>query len=625
MHNKNVKVWGYRLLWVLLLAAYLVLPLGHLDDYARNYDEGPQLQAAALLQEGYPLYSEVVVNKPPLMSWLVALGFRLGDMTIETGRLTILFTTFIGFAALGLLAEQWWGRGAGVAAMALFLALPETPVRALYVMNDLPAMSLALVSLVSATTFRRTRKWGALVLSGVAYAFAILLHPLVFYMALPVLLVLFYPRRRAAFSLQRHLGLVALWGGVVLTVTALAIVQVDLPGLLRWVLGYNLNPQLVERVSENWETLWTFWQGLPLPLIGMACVSAAMLIVGASRNRLWLGAATVWFYLTAGVLFLLRPLWPHYCIFTLYPLILLISGGLVEAVRWGVQGKARTRVPVWRWGLVGLLCVGLAFFVVARTQELPHWKPWSDAYHSARLFLEEACEPKELVISDNQFLAFASGCLVPPSLADTSGKRIETGLLSESEIIDNLRRYQVRYVSIGTTRLRTQLGIRDGIDLLSDAEWHFDRTFIYHIDRALLEPELPTATVIADAIRLQGYRIEGTFEPGEQPLVVLYWESLASVDEDWTVFVHMVDDAGNLVGQHDSPPFMGGCATQTWQPGYQILDPHPLALGSDFAAGRYRILMGMYRDPAFERLPAWGEAGRWPDDVIQLSEITVQP
>ena len=140
-------LWGVA--WLALLAAYISAPPGHLNSYAYDYDEGPQLQAAALANAGHPLYAEVVINKPPLLTWLLQLAFRLGATSIPTARLAMLLVTVVGFVALGLLSEQWWGRWSGIAAMLLLLILPDTSVRATAVTNDLPAMAAALVALVA--------------------------------------------------------------------------------------------------------------------------------------------------------------------------------------------------------------------------------------------------------------------------------------------------------------------------------------------------------------------------------------------------------------------------------------------------------------------------------------------
>ena len=73
---------------LLLLALYIFIALLHIEDYTWNYDEGVLLQTAALNHQGYPLFSETVINKPPLLIWWVQLSTAiisgLGFSTVLT-------------------------------------------------------------------------------------------------------------------------------------------------------------------------------------------------------------------------------------------------------------------------------------------------------------------------------------------------------------------------------------------------------------------------------------------------------------------------------------------------------------------------------------------------------------
>ena len=76
-------------------------------------------------------------------------------------------------------------------------------------------------------------------------------------------------------------------------------------------------------------------------------------------------------------------------------------------------------------------------------------------------------------------------------------------------------------------------------------------------------------------------------------LPALTWRAEARPRRDYTVFVHLLDEAGRLVGQDDRPPAGGRYPTSIWDGGERIVDEHPLTAPS----GRYRVLVGMY-DPA---------------------------
>jgi hypothetical protein len=112
-------------------------------------------------------------------------------------------------------------------------------------------------------------------------------------------------------------------------------------------------------------------------------------------------------------------------------------------------------------------------------------------------------------------------------------------------------------------------------------------------------PQHPQTAVFGDGIRLAGYDLA----PGEVLDLVLYWESLAPVGEDFDIFLHLQDESGAIVAQEDRQPLSGLAATSLWQPGDLIRDPITLTLPGDLAAGEYALLLGVYQRETGERLP----------------------
>ena len=52
------------------------------------------------------------------------------------------------------------------------------------------------------------------------------------------------------------------------------------------------------------------------------------------------------------------------------------------------------------------------------------------------------------------------------------------------------------------------------------------------------------------------------------------WQALAPLEEDYTVFVQVLDSEDNIVGQVDSWPVQGTFPTGRWQPGEVVEDPY---------------------------------------------------
>ncbi len=101
-----------------------------------------------------------------------------------------------------------------------------------------------------------------------------------------------------------------------------------------------------------------------------------------------------------------------------------------------------------------------------------------------------------------------------------------------------------------------------------------------------------------------------TVSPGELVPVNLRWRGLRPIDEDYTVFVHVVGPDGRLRGQVDSWPVQGSYPTSQWTPGREITDRYEVRLDGDAPAGEYRVEVGLYLLETMQRLRVLGEQGQ---------------
>jgi 4-amino-4-deoxy-L-arabinose transferase-like glycosyltransferase len=230
-------------LWGILVALFLAWPLTHLEAYAHNNDEGLYVQRAALANAGCPLYGEILFNKPPLMVWILRLAFYLGGQTLTTARVACLSICLMGFVAEAVVVRQLWGRWAALISAYLLLGLPEMPVRAHGVTSDLPAMSLALTALGAALLFRRNGHRFWIALSGSAYTGALLVNPLLIYVALPLGLILFLPdlgRTIDGHTSRRTSWLdLVLFGSICIGLGASVLAVIDRQAFFTWVIRSN--------------------------------------------------------------------------------------------------------------------------------------------------------------------------------------------------------------------------------------------------------------------------------------------------------------------------------------------------------------------------------------------------
>ncbi len=128
---------------------------------------------------------------------------------------------------------------------------------------------------------------------------------------------------------------------------------------------------------------------------------------------------------------------------------------------------------------------------------------------------------------------------------------------------------------------------------------------------------------LGDRIRLLGYNIESGFRPGDGLHLTLFWQAVSEIDEDYTVFVHLVDGPGHLWGQKDNQPVDGFYPTTKWVSGQFVRDQYDLLISPDAPPGQYRIEVGMYRAHSGERLAVLNEDGLAVGDKVILPALEV--
>jgi hypothetical protein len=148
------------------------------------------------------------------------------------------------------------------------------------------------------------------------------------------------------------------------------------------------------------------------------------------------------------------------------------------------------------------------------------------------------------------------------------------------------------------------------------------------------QPDSPVDTVFGEKIHLAGIELSQIeAQPGDIVTVTLQWEALDRVKENYTGFVHLVDPAGNDVGQDDHPPLDGRYPTRLWAVGTVVWDPYRLDLPVDLTEGSHELWGGLYHPESEQRLPAIAgqrhgigspqPGERWKDDLVYLGTLTV--
>ncbi|MBN1221477.1 MAG: glycosyltransferase family 39 protein [Anaerolineae bacterium] len=166
--------------------------------------------------------------------------------------------------------------------------------------------------------------------------------------------------------------------------------------------------------------------------------------------------------------------------------------------------------------------------------------------------------------------------------------------------------------------------------LSSDGSSPLVLTTVTTIDRPhLFEP--PEAQIaldvnFSDQAKLMGLDLPRSHvNPGQQLPLTLYWQAIGPFERNWSVFVHLLNDHGQIVAQQDQIPGGGQFPTTGWLVDEYLTDPYNLLIPADTLPGQYWLEVGLYNANDFSRLPVIKAGEIMGDHVILESwPITVE-
>ncbi len=130
---------------------------------------------------------------------------------------------------------------------------------------------------------------------------------------------------------------------------------------------------------------------------------------------------------------------------------------------------------------------------------------------------------------------------------------------------------------------------------------------------------------VGDRIRFLGYDLYEAPVPGRPFTLFLYWQALGELERDYTIFVHMLDQGGELLAQWDAPPLDGLYPTSRWVVGDVFTHRAVMMIPPDAPPGKYDLVVGMYTYPDLNRLPVVGDRPSAQDGLIWLQSVEIHP
>ena len=125
--------------------------------------------------------------------------------------------------------------------------------------------------------------------------------------------------------------------------------------------------------------------------------------------------------------------------------------------------------------------------------------------------------------------------------------------------------------------------------------------------------------IFDDRIELVAYKLANSrAKPGNYFRLILYWRARTEVSSDYNIFVHLVDEEGQVYAQGDSAPANGIYPTWSWIPGEVVEDEHLVPMELKVPPGSYRLAVGLYELDNLSRLKVTDSGGAAPADQLLL-------
>jgi mannosyltransferase len=135
---------------------------------------------------------------------------------------------------------------------------------------------------------------------------------------------------------------------------------------------------------------------------------------------------------------------------------------------------------------------------------------------------------------------------------------------------------------------------------------------------------------LGDVIAFLGYSTHPIIaQAGGTVHITLFWQALAEMERDYSVFIHVIGPDDRRWAQADRllrQVQHGGYTTSSWQVEEIVREEYELELAPEAPLGEYIVRAGIYYWENGERLAVWDENGqRVLDDTVLLEPITVTP
>ena len=445
-------------------AAYLLLVLLFFPtrgQFQFDSDEGINLMKAMLVDQGFDLYTDIWNDQPPIFTFLLAGVFRILGYKVGIARMLVLLMAGLLVWSAYRFMEILKGPGSGVLTAIIIINLPEFLGLSVSVMIGLPALALAALSFVLIANWHSEGKPIWLLLSALTLVIGIFIKLFIGPLGLIIGIGIFVSALRnsdRSKPMIKKLVSGLLWVGLVgfLACTFL-FTMVGIENLDQ-LFSDHFAASRLNVFADQPDYSLAFHLGGVQPLLWLAMIGSLMGI----KNRSWLLLYPMaWTISGIIILSLISPVWAHHQLLITIPASFLAAYAIHETGLWLFEllklGKLPRSVRVEKIiAVFGLLSLVFAFQPLEIATDLAATPSFGTTGLGVGLMKErillriiENAPRTNWIVTDLPMFAFRARLPVPPELAVFSSKRIETGMLTEDQIIELIERYHPEQILIG--------------------------------------------------------------------------------------------------------------------------------------------------------------------------------
>jgi 4-amino-4-deoxy-L-arabinose transferase-like glycosyltransferase len=455
--------WQHLVPFFYFAFLYLFYPFRNVFQF--DLDEGINLMKAMLVVHGYPLYTQIWSDQPPLFTHILAISFRIFGMQVNVARMVVLAFSALLIWGLSQYLRSVWGFWSMLAGIIFVSVLPYYFTLSVSTMIGLPSITFAVLALASLTAWHQKKHTLWLVISAILLGLSVLTKLWTGIFAPIFLAGIFLDRFTQSEKAERWratLRALLAWG-IALALTCLVVLALTVKPsqLLQVFVQQLLAPHFTARASTI-ETDSIVYSSLNsyLELIWSFFFLAAIGVIMAVRSRRWLSMYLLaWAIFAYSLLNLVAPVWYHQQMLLTIPtagLCAVAAGEIVnQLIRWWQSRKFHLFDGVLFIGAI--IGTGVVLF--------NHFLPLAPAFVLDPNFAFQPTDkpPREMQVvyeiqkyapqthwmaTDLPMYAFRADILVPPEMAVVSKKRLVAGDFSDQELVAIIRKYNPELIML---------------------------------------------------------------------------------------------------------------------------------------------------------------------------------